>query len=76
MIHVSGGILEPAWEEKEKWEKLGQPASDSRFENKDAKFEKALSVNANLTADERRMRVRACFRSQSGSNVTLNEEIN
>jgi hypothetical protein len=45
--------------------KLGQPASGSRFENKDAKFEKALTVNATLTANERMMRFRACFRWQS-----------
>jgi hypothetical protein len=45
--------------------KLGQPASGSRFENKDAKFEEALTVSATLTANERMMYFRVCFRWQS-----------
>jgi hypothetical protein len=45
--------------------KLGHPGLGSRFENKDAKFEEYLTVNATLTAKGRMMRFRACFRWQS-----------
>jgi hypothetical protein len=36
---------------------LGRPASGSRFENKDAGFEEALTVNATLWANGRMMRL-------------------
>jgi len=50
---------------RESKKKLGQPVSSSRFENKDAKFEEALTVNGTLMANERMMRFRAYCRWQS-----------
>ena len=56
--------------------KLGQPASGSRFENKDAKFEEALTVNATPTANERIMMFSSKFQVAVMGNIIWNEEMN